>query len=207
MNCHAFAKSHLYWIEKQAKLEIKFYAYDFLFICLLIALVVGHYFYFRCNTRAVAGCLGKSAVPLSSCLALFCPEEKQEFQQEKTVSLKDIMDDNWGNLEDLARMRSLLPEMSLNERAAPSGHKRLLELLTMGNQNRKYKMAPSTPEVANIMSSVLTSVVKLKRQSLLPSLSKRRWSQEVAECIKLECSHMGSLEEIVPCQENCRAKW
>ena len=146
-------------------------------------------------------------MPLTSCLALFCPEVKQEFQQEKTVTLKDIIDDNWGKLEDLTQIRSLLPEMSLNEKAVPSGHKRLLELLTMGNQNRKSKMASSAPEVADIMSSVLTSVVKLKRQSLMPSLSKRRWSQEVAECIKLECSHMGSLEEIVPCQENCRAKW
>lgn len=123
------------------------------------------------------------------------------------MTLKDIMDDNWGKLEDLTQIRSLLPEMSLNEKAAPSGHKRLLELLMLGNQNRKSKIAPSTPEVADVMSSVLTSVVKLKRQSLMPSLSKRRWSQEVAECIKLECSHMGSLEEIVPCQENCRAKW
>ena len=145
-------------------------------------------------------------VPLASCLALFCPQEKREFLQEKQV----IMEDTWGKLEELAQIRSLLPELGLTEKAAPSdGHKRFLELLLLGDQkqNRKSKMVPITSEVEAIMRSLLPSSVKHERQSLLPSLSKRRWSQEVAECIKLECSHMGSLEEIVPCQENCRAKW
>ena len=148
-------------------------------------------------------------VPLSSCLALFCPEEKREFLQEKTLTLKGIVEDSFGKLDELAQMKSVLPEVIRKKKAEPpGGHKRLLELLTLGDQNpnRKSRMAPHAP-VENIVSSVLTSIVKRERQSLLPSFSKRRWSQEVAECIKLECSHMGSPEEIVPCQENCRAKW
>ena len=170
-------------------------------------------------------CLNKNVVSIKVCRALFCrekrPHEDDAILPEKRVTLKKLMDDNdsWGRkLEELTRDKNILPEISLNEeenmsQMLPSSDKSLWELLKLHDQNlRKLRDSSKMTSVArpeeNTLSSMLTSLMKRKRNSsLLTSVIKRRWSQEVAECIKLECSHMGSLQDIVPCQENCRAKW
>ena len=170
--------------------------------------------------RALVTCLSKHMLLLKSCLELYCPHhrDRQELWLEKRVTLlnNNMADqgDNWGKLEELLQMRRILPETSGNEPVVPSsGRKNWLDLIlnNRGQDRKSSKMAvPLTPEVEDTLRSVLTSIVERKRGSspgLGSVVSKRRWSQEVAECIKLECSHMGSLAEIVPCQENCRAKW
>ena len=158
-------------------------------------------------------CLNKDVVSLKICLDLLCPEMKDDeaFLLEKTQKL----DENLARkLEQMTQenenilLDSVLNEEKMNQ-MLPTGDKSLLELLILQDQNRKLlrhssKMASAQPE-EDALNSVLTSLVK--RKPLLTSVGKRRWSQEVAECIKLECSHMGSLADIVPCQENCRAKW